>query len=180
MAYSANDWEIVKAFYEEGLSLSEIVDRPEVKIKDRSSIQKKAAKLGWEKGRISTLLKKEVAAIQTVNEINQEKSTLNSTALMVHETLVTEKAVIASELSKFSLKAIRKGSAMLESIENALEYKMLMDGVDKVSITAGINERHAKPTQIQNNQQNNYSGMDIKELEHEINQIESRRFIEAG
>lgn len=175
MAYSENDWAIVKAFYEGGLSLSEIVDRPEVKIKDRSSIQKKAAKLGWEKGKKSTLLKKEISAIQLVNEIQQEKSTLNSTELMVFDTLVTERAVIASELSKFSLKAVKKGAALLQSIENAQEFKALVDGMDRVSITAGINERHAKPTQINNTTQTaNFSGMTDAELMDQAKLISSK------
>jgi len=50
MAYSTKDWDIVKAFYERGLSLAEIVARPEVNIKSRSQISRKAASEGWKKG----------------------------------------------------------------------------------------------------------------------------------
>lgn len=50
MAYSAKEWEVVRAFFESGLSLSEIVARKEVAIKDRGGISRRARAEGWVKG----------------------------------------------------------------------------------------------------------------------------------
>jgi len=101
------------------------------------------------------------------------------TASAVSE-VVDYKVRVSGLASVFVEKSIKKATAMLDSVEDAQSLKHLSDAVDRNTITAGINERHAKPAQIQNNQQNNYSGMDIKDLEREISQIESRRFVPAG
>lgn len=91
MAYTRYDWDVVKAFYESGLSLSEITEREEVSIKDRSSISKKAKAEGWVKGKIQPLVEKSVQIKQQLAEISEQKSTLNSTELEVHQTLVDER-----------------------------------------------------------------------------------------
>ncbi len=92
MAYSHKEWETARAFYERGLSLSEIVARPEVNITDRSSISKRAKQDGWIKGAKSILVEKELEVKQNVAAISEVKSTLNSTELEVHNTLVSERA----------------------------------------------------------------------------------------
>lgn len=50
MAFSPKDWAIVQAFFEQGLSLAEIVAREEVQrtgITDRGSISRKSKQEGW-------------------------------------------------------------------------------------------------------------------------------------
>ncbi len=91
MAYSDQEWETVRAFYERGFSLAEIVARPEVSITDRSSISKRAKLLGWVKGEKSTLVDDEVESKQKLAQVVEKKSTLNSTELEVHNTVVTER-----------------------------------------------------------------------------------------
>ena len=94
MAYSEKDWEVVKAFYEQGLSLAEIVETPEIKkigITDRSGISKKAKKEGWTKGKNSTLVEKVIQSKQLDKEIEKEKSTLNSTELDIFNSIVDKK-----------------------------------------------------------------------------------------
>ena len=91
MAYSKSEWEVVKAFFEEGLSLAEIVARPEVAIKDRSSISRRATKEGWIKGKNATLTATEIQIKQSHAEIVEKKSTLNATALEIHNTIVDER-----------------------------------------------------------------------------------------
>lgn len=92
MAYTEKDWGVVRAFYERGLSLAEIVSRPEVAITDRSSISKKAKSEGWIKNKKSTLVEKEIQLKHDVIEVQEEKSTLNSTELSVHNALVEERS----------------------------------------------------------------------------------------
>lgn len=91
MAYSHDEWETVRAFYERGLSLAEIAAREEVVIKDRKSISRKANQEGWIKGEKATLVEREVKTKQAVAEIATEKATLNATELSVHNSLVSER-----------------------------------------------------------------------------------------
>lgn len=95
MAYSEKDWAVVKAFYEQGLSLAEIVNRKEVKatgIKDRASISRKAKQEGWIKGKIQHLATEEIKINQALEELNAKKQQeLNATELAVHNTLVDER-----------------------------------------------------------------------------------------
>lgn len=61
---------------------------------------------------------------------------------------------VANLANTFVEKSIIKATQMLETVQDAQSIKALSDAVDKNTITAGVNERHAKPTQIQNNTQN--------------------------
>lgn len=94
MAFSPKDWAVVRAFFEQGLSLADIVARPEVKatgIKDRGSISRKATKDGWIKGKNATLQEKEVELKQSVADVETQKATLNATEREIHNTLVAER-----------------------------------------------------------------------------------------
>jgi predicted DNA-binding protein YlxM (UPF0122 family) len=104
MAFSKRDWEIVRAYYERGLSLSEIVARDDVVITDRSSISRKAKAEGWIKNEKSTLLNNEIQAKQMLAEINQQKSTLNSTDVAIHDKLVDERLRHIEFFNKSALK----------------------------------------------------------------------------
>lgn len=112
MAYSEKQWETVRAFYERGFSLSEIAARPEVEIKDRKTISRKANNEGWVKGEKATLVETEIKTKQAVNEIATAKATLNATELDIHNTIVTERMKDEAFFRKASLlvaqTAIRK------------------------------------------------------------------------
>jgi len=121
MAYTRQDWEIVRAFFESGLSLKEIVERDEVAIKDRSSISKKAKQEGWIKGKIQPLVEKSVEVKQRIAEINEEKSTLNSTQKEIHDTLVNEKSKWLDYLNKAALKNVKE--SMTAPCETQQDYR---------------------------------------------------------
>lgn len=91
MAYSDKDWDAVKALYERGLSLSEIVDRDEVPIKSRGSISKRAKAEGWEHGKKKQDVSEEVQLKQRVEEIRKQKETLDPVERSIHDTLVSER-----------------------------------------------------------------------------------------
>ena len=123
MAYSEKDWGIVKAFYEQGLSLAEIVDRKEVKatgIQDRASISRKSNKEGWIKGKMQHLATEEIKANQALDDINATKrQVLNATELSVHNTLMDER--LRDE------KLFRSGNKLIASI---VLRKIKKDGDD--------------------------------------------------
>lgn len=149
MAYSAKDWEIVKAFYERGLSLSEIIEREEVKITDRSSISKRAKAEGWIKGEKSTLVEKEVSAKQDLIAVNSQKSTLNSTELFINDMLVAERLQFETTSNARMELAAQKAMEMLDVSERAGDVKAVMDTL-KVHREARLGKAPEVAVQINN------------------------------
>ena len=183
MAYSQEQWDLAKEYFEAGLSLSEINLRTEI---SRPQISKKAKKEGWEKGNIKKqLISQAVGVEEKKKQIETQKETLTKTALKVHNELVddeirrrglifdaTEKIVQASSklLQKNSKQVVVKvkeyskaggSSESLDTIDQELDpqdLKNLAETVDKASITLGVNQRHANSQVTVNNtnaQQNN-------------------------
>lgn len=82
---------------------------------------------------------------------------------------VSNKLRIAGMVNSFVEKAINRASQLLDDSPGGFDLKALTEAVDRVSITAGINERHAKPSIITNASQTNIdvgklSGMTEPEL----------------
>ncbi|OYX76073.1 MAG: hypothetical protein B7Y82_14385 [Sphingomonadales bacterium 32-65-25] len=129
MAYSPEQWDVVRAFFESGLSLSEIVERTEVKIKDRSTISKKAKSEGWMKGKIQPLISREVQNKQQLADIEVEKSTLNSTELKIAETLVDERTKHIQFFTHAAVTNVKQ--AMDEPCEGQAGYRMRAETILK-------------------------------------------------
>lgn len=170
MAYSFKDWEIVRAFYERGLSLSEITGRHETAIKNRASISKKAAKDGWIKGEKETLVAREINSRIAVSEIATEKETLNATEINVHNTLVTEATHRMEWLNKAALKNVKE--AMKAECANQQDFKHRADTVLKAKEAVF---GKAPDTAIQINNGGITSLMSADDYRREIAAIEQRR-----
>lgn len=136
MAYSERDWELVRAYFEAGCSLSDIVSRDEVKIKSRSQISKRANKDGWLKSdEKKQLVNREVAVKSELFDIKKQKETLKETEQKVHNELVDEKtkhlelfknAGLANQaIANMSLKAIQ-ASIMAEKDPNTRATKAML------------------------------------------------------
>jgi len=121
MAYTKRDWDMVKAFFESGLSLREITSREEVAIKDKGTISRKAKQEGWIKGKIQPLVEKSIQVKQSLAEISEEKATLNATQKEVHDTLVYEKSKWLDYLNKAALKNVQE--SMTARCENQHDYR---------------------------------------------------------
>ena len=94
MAYPDSSWEIVKAFFEQGLSLTEIIARPEVQktgICEKGSISRKAKQDGWIKGKNATLVAKEIELKQYAADVEAKKATFSATEREIHNTLLMER-----------------------------------------------------------------------------------------
>ena len=91
MAHSDQQWQTVRAYFERGLTLGEIVARDDIAIKSRGSISKKAKAEGWVAGGKKQDVTREVEARQTIGEIQNQKETLGSAERNVHDALVSEK-----------------------------------------------------------------------------------------
>jgi hypothetical protein len=140
MAFSQKDWAVVRAFFEQGLSLSEIVARDEVKqtgITDRGSISRKSKQEGWIKGKNATLATEEIQIKQKVAEIAEKKATFSATEVEIHNTLVAERT---------KLEAFFRNSNVL--IAKTVATKVQRDGAN-----AGYAELNAAATAISKTQE---------------------------
>ena len=90
MAHSDDQWAIVRAYFERGLTLSEIVGRDDVHIKSKGSISKRATALGWIAGEKKQAVSKEVLVKQELNELLKQKETMAPQERNVHDALVSE------------------------------------------------------------------------------------------
>jgi len=130
MTYSSTDWEIVQAFYECGLSLAEIVARPEVKVTSRSQISRKAAKEGWHKAlEKQQLIDFEVQTKQSLTEVFNQKTTLNATELIIHNTLVGERTKHIEFFNQASILNVKQ--AMAESCMGQQDYRNRAQTINK-------------------------------------------------
>ncbi len=138
MAYTSDQWRVVRSFFEAGLSLAEIVARDEVAIKDRSSISKKAKAEGWKKGgEIQQLVEKKTQAVQKVDELKAEIQQKDSTDQRVINTLVDERT---------KLETFFRNSNVL--IAKTVATKVQRDGAN-----AGYAELNAAATAISKTQE---------------------------
>ena len=145
MAISQESWGVAQAMFEGGASLQEISFKTDI---DKSTISKKAKSLGWEKGINQHMIADEV-------RVSAEKSTLNQPQVEYHDEQVKAQLELLREIKMFSGAAMSKAHELLSSSTSGSDFKAIVEGVDKLSITTGVNERHAKPAQVQQNTQNN-------------------------
>lgn len=145
MAITQETWDIAQAMFEGGASLQEISFKTDI---DRSTISKKAKKLGWEKGINQQLIADEI-------RVETEKSTLNQQQVEYHEFQVSSQLALIKDIEKFSSKAMIKAGNLLDASDSGSDFKALVEGVDRISILNKVNERHAKPSQVQQNTQIN-------------------------
>ena len=134
MAYSPQGWEIVRAFYEQDLSLADIVARPEVKatgISDRGSICKKAKAQGWEKGKNATLATAEIEIKQAVVKIEEKKATLNATELRVHNSIVDETLRHIKFFNNAALKNVKASVDKITDETTQVEHKLIAETILK-------------------------------------------------
>lgn len=153
MAYSVKEWDIVRAFFESGLSLSEIVARKEVAIKDRGGISRRARAEGWIKGKNQHLIDVEVEVKQKVANLEQEKSTKNPTELKVFNTLVDERTKHIQFYADAGVKIAMSALKALDDDErpNVFEHKALAETVLRSKeITLGKEVAPAAAIQINN------------------------------
>ena len=167
MAYSQEQWEKAKEYFEAGLSLSDINLRTEI---SRPQISKRAKKEQWEKGNIKKQIIYQAVEVATIKE------TLNETAIEVHNELVNDEIRRRGLIFNATEKIIKRATEMIsdnKTVEkinkgdgvqdfepralNSTDLKNLVDTVDKASITLGVNQRHSNSQLNINNENKNQS-----------------------
>lgn len=178
------DWEEIKREYECGIPQSEIIINHGC---DKGTLSKKIKTENWEiNQQASAYMSKQTEINQQINQLNQQQLGNNQIAsYLTPELLITankiadEKARIKTKVNNASEmlldlnisfmqrgyinKPVKMKNGDYDVIEQVpheltpIDGKNIADSIDRASITANINERHAKPTQIDNTnaQQNN-------------------------
>jgi transcriptional regulator with XRE-family HTH domain len=143
VAINIDTWQQAKAMFEGGSSLSEIADKTGI---DRSTVSKKAKCQTWQKAKNEQLIADDV-------KLALNKSTLNQHEISYHEQAVKFQLRTIKAIQMFSNKTMTKACRLMDGAESGSDFKAIIDGVDKLSILIKINDRHQKPTQIQQNTQ---------------------------
>lgn len=110
-------------------------------------------------------------------EVKQELALKSDKEVTAIDTEVKHRLGLIKDIEKFSSRAIRKANQLLDVIESGQDLKHIADAVDKISVTNKINDRHPKPTQINNNQQNNYSSLADDDLVRELKRVREQNAI---
>ena len=154
MAYSPEQWERTKAYFESGqYSLSQISDKTGI---SKSKISEKAKREQWERGRNSDYIEaKVIIAEKKGNEKRNTLEVLDNIAdeKIRHKNLINSNAeLLASHIPKvvnsFITKQINQETGEEEEIYalEARTIKELAEANDKLAITLKVAERHANTT----------------------------------
>lgn len=164
MAYSPEQWERAKAYYEAGThSLSEIQEIIGI---SKSKISEKAKKERWERGRNSDYI--EAKVIIAEKKGNEKRNTLDvldniADEAIRHKNLINSNAeLLASQIPRvvksFITKQVNAETGEEEELYSleAKTIKELAEANDKLAITLKVAERHANiKIDNTNAQQNN-------------------------
>jgi hypothetical protein len=90
VAYSDDQWLTIRAYFERGLTLAEIVQRDDVLVKSRGSISKRAQSEGWVSGKKKQSVTQEVQLKQQLSVVMAQKETLPAIERNIHDELVSE------------------------------------------------------------------------------------------
>lgn len=148
MAYSPEQWERAKAFFESGkYSLSEISIKTNI---DKSQISRKSKIQQWQNGRNSDYIDAKLT-------IATKNTTENTTTLEVLNNIADEHIRNKNLVYGVTQKALQKAHDLIDEIDNANDLKAIVDLSDRASLTLKVNERFAPKTDINltNAQQNN-------------------------
>jgi hypothetical protein len=144
----APDWDTAKILYELDKSFGDIEKETGI---NKGSVARKAKNNAWQRGKATTVA-------QAASEVEQYRATLTQPQLHVFNTEVIQRTEFASRLSEFSEKAMNKAEELIIASENGNDFKAVIDGVDRHSVTVGFNQRHANSSvniSNTNAQQNN-------------------------
>jgi len=116
MSYSKTQWQIIKAYYEAGESLTAIINKPDVKVKARSQICKKAKADNWnneKETKKKQLINKEVNARKEFAAVQIEKETLPPIEKNVINQIVEERTKDLPLIFKAGVLAVQTGEKIL-------------------------------------------------------------------
>ena len=167
MAYSQEQWDRAKGYFEAGISLAQIKDKTGIA---RNTISQRAKKEHWLRGKnVDYIEAKEIIAIKKGTVLDKREQVSLDCADEIADEKLRRKNLVFGGVEK----AVQKMNEIIEDgyVEdkisvgdgmqkfeqrklNATDVKNAIDGYDKASVTLGVNERFSN-SQINVNTQNN-------------------------
>jgi len=135
MAYSQEQWDRAKAYYESGqYSLSGIQEKTGI---SRSKISEKAKREQWEQGRNADY-------IEARKTLAVKKGTEKGTVIQVLDDIADEQIRHKGLINSNAELIASKIPTMLEQIDSPSDLKTLAEANDRLAITLKVADRHAK------------------------------------
>jgi len=135
MAYSQEQWDRAKAYYEAGQhNPQQISDLVGI---ERSTIVKKAKIHNWKSGANADYIEARVI-------VAEKKSQLNSQTLNVLDNIADETIRHKNLINSNAELIASKIPTMLEQIDSPSDLKTLAEANDRLAITLKVADRHAK------------------------------------
>lgn len=135
MAYSQEQWERAKAYYEAGNhTLQKIED--EVGI-NKGHLSRTAKKQQWQQGSKADYIEARII-------IAEKKATEKATTIQVLDNIADEQIRHKKLINDNATKLANKLSKMTDEIDTAQDLKLLVDANDRLAITLKVADRHAK------------------------------------
>ncbi|TSA40464.1 MAG: hypothetical protein D4R63_06055 [Methylococcaceae bacterium] len=100
------------------------------------------------------LVKKNERLVHKKVEVIQEYNALSSEEMNAVDGSVHFKLSLLSEVNSFSSKALKKAQELLDAECTGQGFKAIVEGVDKLTVTNGLNPRFATTAQIEINNSN--------------------------
>lgn len=158
MAYSSEQWERAKAYYEAGQHTpQQIADIVGI---ERSTIVKKAKSHNWQSCENADYIEaRQIIAVK--------KSQLNSQTLQVLDDIADEQIRYKRLINDNATKLANKLASLADQVDTASDIKTLAEANDRLAITLKVAERHAPKGDInvQSNTQVNNQPIEIKFVE---------------
>lgn len=148
MAYTKEQWERAKGYYEAGLSLSKITDKTTIA---RNTISQRAKREQWEHGKNTDYIEaKEIIAIKkgTISDKKEQVSLM--CADEVADENIRYKRLIFGNAEKLAGKI----TIMTDQVDTPNDVRTLVEANDKLAVTLKVADRHSNQN-INVNTQNN-------------------------
>jgi mRNA-degrading endonuclease HigB of HigAB toxin-antitoxin module len=150
MAYTLEQWQRARAYYEAGLTLRDIEKKTGI---NYAVISKKAKKQQWQQGANADYIEAKVT-------IAEKKATKNATEIQALDEIADEAISNKKLVFNVTTKALKKVEALIDEITNPNDLRTIVEMADKASLTLGVNARHSNQ---QINVQTNTQVNNIKE-----------------
>jgi len=177
MAYTKEQWDKAKGFYEAGISLSNIKEKTSIA---RNTISQRAKREQWEHGKnVDYIEAKELIAEKKGTISDKREQVFLNCADEVADDKIRRKGLVFGGVEKALKKMndiiehgyveekINVGDGMQKFEDrklNATDIKNALDGYDKASVTLGVNERFSSSQTQINNNNNQQTNNEIKRV----------------
>ena len=133
MAHTEENWTLAKDLFMVGKSLSEIETSTGI---SRGAISIRSNEQEWVKGKNKHLIVEAVGLASKTEQLTKQQNE-------IHDKEVARLSEFGTSLDVFSKKAMIKANKLMQISETGQDFKAIVDGVDKHSVTVGFNQRHA-------------------------------------